>query len=207
MQGGYREGAVACRHSDRGYGRHRAGTGGRFVGYNYLHQKMKAFGCVELAAPLVCSGFVNDPQRPTTILNITESDTWHSLRIGAGGEILIGPVRLSAEAAYLPYVRFQGEDNHFLPDTGALDGVFPEWGHGRGVQLEAFATYNVTANFSVGVGGRYWAMWTTSAEMNKTCCGSGPTPPQHFKAATEQAGLLIQASYKFGVFAPVVSKY
>jgi len=185
---------------------------GVFVGYNYLHQKMKAFGCVELAAPLVCSGFVNDPQRPTTILNITESDTWHSLRIGAGSEILIGPVRLSGEAAYLPYVRFQGEDNHFLT-SGVLDRVFPEWGHGRGVQFEAFATYNVTPNFSVGVGGRYWSMWTTSAEMNMTFCAgpcigvATPTPPQNFKAATEQAGLLVQASYKFGVVAPVVSKY
>ena len=174
-----------------------------FVGYNYFYEKMKAFGCVQLAAPLVCSGLGGDAQRPTTILNITETDRWDSLRIGAGGEILIGPVRLSAEAAYLPYVRFQGEDNHFLP-SGPLDKVFPEWGHGHGVQFEAFASYNVTANFSVGVGGRYWAMWTTSGQENQTCCNSSnlPSPPSTSKFATEQAGLLLQASYRFGVDAP-----
>jgi hypothetical protein len=181
---------------------------GVFVGYNYFHEKMNSFGCVELAGPLTCI-----PPRPTTVLNITESDSWSSLRIGAGGEIMIGPVRLSAEAAYLPYVRFKGEDNHFLPDTGALDGVFPEQGHGRGVQFEALVSYDIMPNLSIGVGGRYWAMWTTSAEMNQTFCApvkpcpATPTEPQHFKAATEQAGVLVQASYKFGVVAPAVSKH
>jgi len=175
---------------------------GVFLGYSYFYEKMKAFGCVQVAGPHVCSGLGDDPQRPTTILNITETDRWDSLRVGASGEILIGPVRLSAEAAYLPYVKLQGEDNHFRPDSGIIDGVFPEWGHGHGVQFEAFATYDISANFSVGVGGRYWAMWTTTAQMNQTCCSGPPTSPQHFKAATEQAGLLLQASYRFGVDAP-----
>jgi hypothetical protein len=182
---------------------------GVFVGYNYFHEKMNTFGCVELAGPLTCI-----PPRPTSVLNITESDSWSSLRIGAGGEILFGPVRLSAEAAYLPYVRFEGEDNHFVPDIGApLDAVFPSWGHGRGVQFEALVSYDIMPNLSIGVGGRYWAMWTTS-EMNQTFCAplegkscpATPTPPQHFKDVTEQAGLLVQASYKFGVLASV-SKY
>jgi hypothetical protein len=90
---------------------------GVFVGYNYFYEKMKAFGCVQTARPVV----------------------------------------------------------------------------------------NVTANFSVGVGGRYWAMWTTSGQANFTCCNESglpaTTPPQHFKFATEQAGLLLQASYKPGATA------
>jgi hypothetical protein len=59
---------------------------------------------------------------------------------------LIGPVRLSAEAAYLPYASFKGEDNHFLPDSGALDGVFPEWGHDRGVQNHCLRSVSCIKN-------------------------------------------------------------
>lgn len=50
-------------------------------------------------------------------------------------------------------------------------------------------SYYLTDQFSVGVGGRYWAMWTTEGE---TSGFKGDA----FKA--EQAALLLQASYKFG---------
>jgi hypothetical protein len=176
---------------------------GIFVGYNYFQENPKAWGCVQLAAPLVCSGLGDDPQRPTSILGISQSNSWHSLRIGAGGEIFIGPVRLSAEAAYLPYVRFQGEDNHWDP-SGQLGRPFDEWGHGSGAQFEAFATYDITPRFSVGLGGRYWAMWTTSAKSKENTNILPPQEHQHHKFATEQAGLLFQASYKFGVTAPTL---
>jgi len=173
---------------------------GIFVGYNYFEQNPTAWGCVQLAAPLVCSGA---DQRPTNIIGIAQGNTWHSLRIGAGGEIFIGPVRLSAEAAYLPYVRFQGEDYHFAP-SGQLDRPFSEWGHGSGAQFEAFATYNITPRFSVGLGGRYWAMWTTSAKSTENSNNLPPQMYNNIKFATEQAGVLFQASYKFGVTTPTL---
>jgi opacity protein-like surface antigen/outer membrane protease len=184
---------------------------GVFVGYNYFREKMNAFGCVEVGGPLTCIPSIPNTGSPI----ITEDDTWRSLRIGSGGEISLGPVRLSAEAAYLPYVRFRGEDNHFFGNTGTLAEVFAETGRGRGVQFEAMATYDVTEYFSVGMGGRYWAMWTRTGEVNCTfgaggLCGVTPTPLQNFKAATEQAGLLIQGSFKFGVpsaAVPVAGRY
>jgi hypothetical protein len=182
---------------------------GFFVGYNEFHEKMRAYGCVQTAGPLTCIPSI--PNVGGAI--ITENDHWRSVRIGSGGEISLGPVRLSAEAAYLPYVQFKGEDNHFFGNSGILAEIFPETGRGRGVQFEALATYDVTENFSVGMGGRYWAMWTTSGEVNcsfgaRGLCPGAPTRPQNFKAATEQAGLLIQASYKFGMpTGPVVARY
>lgn len=57
---------------------------GVFVGYNYVYEKMNTFGCVELAGPLTCV-----PPRPTNVLNITESDTWNSLQIGAAAEFYL----------------------------------------------------------------------------------------------------------------------
>ena len=153
-----------------------------FVGYNAFRQKMKAFGCAQVANPN--SDCV--PATPTSVLGITEDDTWQAFRVGMAAEFMPAPrLKFSADAAYLPYVWFDGTDNHVLR---AL--VSPKSGHGNGVQLEAMVSYALTDRFSVGVGGRYWAMRTTSADTNFG--GTGTFVPQRF--ATEQAALLVQGS-------------
>ena len=98
-------------------------------------------------------------------------------------------MKVGADAAYLPYVWFDGTDNHVLRTL-----VSPEDGHGQGVQVDLMVSYAFTDQFSLGVGGRYWAMWTTSGETNFG--GSGFMVPQRF--AVEQAAVLVQGSYKFG---------
>ena len=62
------------------------------------------------------------------------------------------------------------------------------------MQLDLTLTYAVTDQLSVGVGGRYWAMWTTSGDTN--FANTGTIIPMRF--AAEQAAVTIQASYKFG---------
>ena len=96
---------------------------------------------------------------------------------------------LVADAAYLPYVAFDGTDDHILRNL-----VSPEDGEGIGVQLEATLSYALTDAFSIGVGGRYWAMWTTQGTVNFG--GTGTIIPMRY--AAEQALLLVQGSYRFG---------
>ena len=55
-------------------------------------------------------------------------------------------------------------------------------------------SYAVTDAFSLGIGGRYWSMWTTSGDVNFG--GTGAIIPMRY--AAEQAQLLVQGSYKFG---------
>ncbi|MEH2509177.1 hypothetical protein V1291_000531 [Nitrobacteraceae bacterium AZCC 1564] len=121
------------------------------------------------------------------------------MRLGIAGEyMLTDRLKVAGEAAYLPYVKFNGEDNHFAGNTGVLSGLFPQSGHGAGVQLEAMLSYALTDRFSIGVGGRYWAMWTTQAQFCSYNPGTTPcTPTAPARAATEQVGLLVQSSYKF----------
>ncbi|TYO64549.1 hypothetical protein FXV83_21345 [Bradyrhizobium hipponense] len=62
-------------------------------------------------------------------------------------------------------------------------------------------SYLVTSNFSVGVGGRYWAMWTKK-HSDTTCTGCGPDPISvdelgSEKYSMERWGTFLQASYKF----------
>ena len=119
-------------------------------------QRWDTFGCAQIANQF--SDCV--PTVPTTTLIGTQNSTWQSLRVGMNSEVMLVPgLKLSADVAYLPYVSMTGRDNHLLRTTTTF---FDQQGTGQGVQLEAIMSYYVTDNFSVGVGGRYWAMWTTS---------------------------------------------
>jgi outer membrane protease len=165
---------------------------GPFVGYNYFAESWQTFGCAQIANPF--SDCV--PTVPTTKQIGTQDSTWQSLRVGLNGEtILADRVKLSADLAYLPYVSMTGRDNHLLRATTTF---FDQRGTGQGVQLEAIVSYYVTNNLSVGVGGRYWAMWTTSGTDTCTgCSGLGvvsPSSPAAF--STERYGAFLQADYR-----------
>jgi hypothetical protein len=99
---------------------------------------------------------------------------------------------LTADAAYLPYVSFSGTDNHLLR-TDVTNTLSPESGSGQGVQLEAILAYSFAKSFSIGAGGRYWAMWATNATTN---IFSTPCPCQTLPVRTERFGAFVQASYK-----------
>ena len=101
---------------------------------------------------------------------------------------------LTADAAYLPFANFKGTDNHLLR-TDVTDTVSPEAGTGHGMQLEAILSYAIGKSFSIGAGGRYWAMWAPGASTNifGTDC-----PCQTLPVRTERYGGFIQASYKLG---------
>jgi opacity protein-like surface antigen len=156
-----------------------------FIGYSYFEQDMEGLGCTQIANPN--SDCVNS--LPASVLAITENDRWDALRLGTAVEVVLLPrLGLKAEAAYLPYVDFTGTDDHILR---AL--VSPEDGRGVGMQLEAMLSYAVTESLSLGVGGRYWSMWTTSGNVNFG--GAGIIVPMRY--AAEQAHLLIEGTYRF----------
>jgi hypothetical protein len=106
-------------------------------------------------------------------------------------------MKVSADVAYLPSTSFVGRDDHLLRPTPTW---FDQEGKGAGVQIETILSYLVTDNLNVGVGARYWAMWTTDGSFTCTGCGAvGVTiPPDAGKFSTERYGLFVQAGYKFG---------
>jgi opacity protein-like surface antigen len=175
---------------------------GGFVGYNYYRDDKSAYGCVQIAAPNSDCSAANPaiPPVPSSTLGITENDTWKSLRLGTNAEFMPFPgVKVSGDVAYLPYVQFNGIDNHVLRSI-----LSPETGRGEGVQLEAILSYYITPAFSVGVGGRYWAMWTNDSAY--TNFGGAPCPCQTLPAKTERDGVFVQAAYKFGIPAAIAAK-
>ena len=101
--------------------------------------------------------------------------------------MLTSRLKLTTDAAWLPYTHFSGVDNHWdRPLT------FSEGGSGNGVQLDALLSYDITDRLSLGVGGRYWSFKTTDAHY------SAGGPSWGMKANAETYGLLVQGSYKIG---------
>lgn len=157
-----------------------------FVGYSYFRQDMKASGCTQLANPN--SDCV--PPIPTSVLAITEIDQWRAMRLGAVADLMLAPrLKLTGEVAYLPYVSFEGSDDHVLRALYS-----PEFGEGLGVELEGMLSYALTDWLSVGIGGRYWSMWTTSGSVDFG--GTGTIVPMRY--AAEQAAVFVQGSYTLG---------
>lgn len=167
---------------------------GPFVGYNYYAQAINSYGCTQLAGDLTCS-----PALPSTLLSLTENDSFNSLRIGLSSEVMLtNRLRLTADAAYVPLVSFSGLDNHLLRQL-----LGPEASNsGNGVMLEAVFDYFITPAWSVGVGGRYWA-WN----MNDGTLGFDfLAPPASFtetaRFTAERYGVFAQSSYHWGEPAP-----
>ena len=169
---------------------------GVFAGYNIYTDNKTSSTCVQIALP--ASGICSPP---INLFILGEDDRWQSLRIGANAEVMLAPRwKLVADVAYLPYVRFDGQDYHPLRPFLA-----EEWGTGVGTQVEAFLYYYVTPQFSIGAGGRYWAMWTTSgADCREPPNGACPAPLQNVQYKTERFGMLFQAAYKFDQPAPTL---
>jgi opacity protein-like surface antigen len=174
---------------------------GAFAGYFYLNQVMDAFGCIPLAG-VNCNPSVPISGGPV----ISENARWHALRIGLAGETgLTDRLKLSGDIAYLPYVWFVGDDIHFYGNSGFIAELFAEHGHGgQGVQIEGLASYSVTPQFSLGVGGRYWAGWVHGQfdiPLLPTFTPpqpSLPNPPHLFAGSFEEAGVFFQAAYRLG---------
>ncbi|MCP3392184.1 outer membrane beta-barrel protein [Bradyrhizobium sp. CCGB12] len=170
---------------------------GGFMGWSYYGQKSDTIGCVQIASPYAACLAPGDKR----IVGSQDTD-WNALRIGLSVEtMLLDRWRMSADVAYLPWTDFQGRDNHLLRHFTTF--ADQRASGGGGVQVEAVLSYFITKNFSVGVGGRYWAMWTSNQRMQLSTEAEegdyfpvthGPFPADY---RMERWGTFLQGSYKF----------
>ena len=166
------------------------GSLGAFVGYNYFRQHLNGFGCSQAAGDTTCTGL--DPAFQV----FAEDDHFNSLRLGLTTEFwLTDALKFNAEAAYVPYTTFRGQDDHNFREL-----LFPELAPtGNGVMLESILSYAVTRNWNVGAGGRYWAFNSnTGSEWFDALGLPLPTTPQLGRFNTERYGVFVQTDYHWG---------
>ncbi|WP_234684979.1 outer membrane beta-barrel protein [Bradyrhizobium monzae] len=172
---------------------------GGFMGWTYYGQNSDTTGCAQIGSSSrsPCRQVVGGK----TIMGSQDTD-WNALRIGLSAETtLLDRWRVTADVAYLPWTDFQGRDNHLLRDLTFFSDQ--RGSGGGGVQVEGTLSYFLTNNFSVGVGARYWAMWTAkhSDILPNQAQSEGSSPvalwvlPANYRM--ERWGTFLQASYKF----------
>lgn len=192
------DGRLTYASVDIGYNawRHSRASIGAFVGFHYLYERFNAMGCRQIAASTIC-----DPAEPTSVGVISQDSRWYSLRLGLAGQVLLTErLKLTADAAWVPYAWFAGEDSHWLrigTNVGDFTGPVPDSGRGHGYQLEAVMSYLVTDALSVGVGGRYWYMKSDATSHFDGHIVGGGGSPQPADWMTRRYGVFVQASYKF----------
>jgi hypothetical protein len=179
---------------------------GAFLGYNYLRQVVSAQGCGQVGFnPLICGLF----PVPGTVKVITQSNTWEAMRLGLEGTFdVTDRLKLSAEAAWLPFVGLNGTDAHWLrigKNLGDFTGPVPEDGTGWGIQLEGTLSYRLTDYINVGVGGRYWHMQTAGQTHFEGHVVGFLTSPQPVEWKTDSYGVFLQTSLKLGPY-PVIGR-
>jgi opacity protein-like surface antigen len=191
------DGGITYAVADLGYDfiRTRDSKFGAFAGYFYLNQLMNRYNCVQFANPKGGCEPPDETPTPPNVVRFQELDTWQAMRVGLSSESMLADrLKFSVDAAYLPYVNFSGLDNHFRNPIA----LFPAFSHGgQGAQVEALLSYYLTDRFAVGVGARYWTMWTTNGQHG-FIQGDTVDLPRFYRATVEQAGAFVQASYTFG---------
>jgi hypothetical protein len=172
---------------------------GPFVGVNFLRDTINATGCTQQANNLdVCAGIP-----PTGPRIISQRADWTSVRVGvAGAWNVTNQFKLSGNAAWLPFVSLDATDSHVLRADLPNNGNTPETGTGSGVQLEAIASYAISDDFSIGVGGRYWYMQAQGRAdfrnlIDPTTGLSVGFQPESVKA--ERYGVFLQGTYTFSL--------
>ncbi|MGN8544668.1 hypothetical protein [Bradyrhizobium sp. C9] len=147
----------------------RGGTSklGAFISGTYFGQKSDSIACVQTASPYrACAA-------PVRQIIGSQDTNRVTLRVGLNVEtMLFEDRRVSADVAYLPWADFTGRDNHLLrPETTFCD---QRGQGGEGVQIEGTLSYFLSRHFSIGVGARYWAMWTKNdSDVIFNCGGRG----------------------------------
>jgi opacity protein-like surface antigen len=159
---------------------------GPFVGYTLFNEYIFKYSCLQIANPLGnCT--MPLPSSRTQLIG-SEDMTWQGVRVGLSGQVALADRwKLTADVAYLPYVTVNWLDDHLERDLQVQ-----MLGHGVGVQTQAVLTYDITDRLNVGIGARYWAMWT-----NVATAGFIPGSIQPNRNAIELAGTFVQLGYKF----------
>jgi hypothetical protein len=168
---------------------------GFFAGYNYFHQRVNAFGCVQTASnPFICV-----PSLPPSVLGITEEYNWNAIRLGFNGQWRFwGGFVFDLDFAWLPHAWLDASDTHLLRSF-----TVPERGGNSfsSVQIDALLRYQFVNGLSMGIGLRYWKFDTAFAQafFNDSSLGG---LPQVISFHSEQWGPLFEGRYSFGELRP-----
>ena len=145
---------------------------GVFAGYHYWSEKATAFGlyCKQNQPALGCSSIGAVPIGYDVAV-LSYEPTSHAVRIGAEGRFAIDQRwSFSGEIAVIPYAVVQNKDSHLLrqasSDLGPAPNVITDSRYAYGIETEVFVNYAVTPNIEIGLGARYWGLFSRDGNVH-----------------------------------------
>ncbi|HZP09389.1 hypothetical protein [Methyloceanibacter sp.] len=170
---------------------------GPFAGFNYWQETAIAHGArcnPDDVGGAFCGppGFIEVPFSTKVIRN---QANWASLRLGAELRMRFWDrLSLIADAAALPVAYVWNEDSHYLRNDLGNPPNAVDRGTGWGYQLEGEVRYDLTPNWELGAGVRYWFADATH----------GNSEFVHFNTKVELDDF---SSQRFGVFGDVTWRF
>jgi hypothetical protein len=161
------------------------------AGYQYWQEKYEAFGLADFI------GFTGEVSRTTKV--ITETWTWHSLRVG-GRAFFPFPwgLGLRASGFVLPWSSVRVEDTHHLrTDLRQNPSVVSDATGGFGWQLEAAITYTFWRGLGVEAGYRYWNLQIKSGDVKFRFSDGQSAEEEVRRIRTERGGPFVGLFYRF----------
>jgi hypothetical protein len=195
-----RDGNVRYGTIDVGWGTPLARGGdriGAFIGFQYWNERAIAFGAV--CNPDDVGGFFCGPPGtvvvPFDIASLGYQPTAYGIRIGFDARYEFAPgFTISGEASFLPYVHLKNLDSHFLRlDLAPSPNIIDSAKAAIGFTAEAFINYAITRHVEIGVGARYWGVYSRRGDVWFLPAGGGLAGPFPIRNLDMQRfGLLVQ---------------
>jgi outer membrane protease len=120
------------------------------IGYQYWREKYAAYGVQHI--------FPAGQNSPDSVDAISQTNHWHSLRLGARATVpVLSFLAFKGSAFYIPvnYYR-QDDDHHLRTDLQQNPSFLSTATGGNGVQLEASVIVRVWRELTAEAGYRYW---------------------------------------------------
>ena len=132
-----------------------------FAGYQYWRETVQATGLTQAE----CTVFFCATPGTVAYVDqsvITNTMSWKSFRLGIESEFQVASKLLIAgSVAFIPVTALKNEDIHHLRTDLQQDPSFSMSGTGRGLNLEASASYRIIKNLFLNTGYRYWWLEVT----------------------------------------------
>jgi|CXWL01.1.fsa_nt_gi hypothetical protein len=160
------------------------------LGYQFWQERYVSSGVTDLLPPLAS---------PIAAKAITQTNDWHSLRLGAQTTIpVMGRVTVHASAVYIPVSYYRSEDIHHLRTSLRQDPSFLTTASGgNGVQLEASLQVRVWERLFLEGGYRYWDIRSGSGTVSAYPTTGGVAVEPHNDEHTKRQGVFFGASWVF----------
>jgi outer membrane immunogenic protein len=165
-----------------------------FVGYDYSHESLEAYGCTQTTNAPDCGGV----SRST--LDIAESADWSAARVGVATELQFFShfLTIDLNLAWLAGGHLNGTDTHWYRQndggSDSLSGAITQSGFVQGGEIETIATVPIARQIDVGLGARYWYASSTGSSLFPVT--GRTTTPETTNFMSSRYALLAQVSLR-----------